>query len=178
MNVMFAFLKKNRTLFSSCDSIKRSNIVSLCNLYLQTGNIQVVKHYSQSPEIRNKFKDSSSSYYCFTERAMSTLVQYHRGSDNLKRKSCLQPSNTGESIAAEPTRPMPICKHGSVESLFERIQKSCARRKLKKPSSLDFGSDKKQRTYFTAAGLSPTCLKKISSICFEFGNKLSNGVTS
>jgi len=130
VNVLFTFLKKNRTLFSSCESIKRSNIVSLCNLYLQTGNIEVVRHVSMSPKRRNKFKDSSSNYYCFTERAMSTLVQHNQIPVHMKKPNELislgilsDSTDTMNSITSRP-----LSKHGSVESLFQRIQKNGVRR--------------------------------------------------
>jgi len=167
VNILFAFLKKNPTLFSSCNAIKRSNIVSLCNLYLQTGNIEVVTHRNSSPKIRIKFKDSSSSYYRFTERAVSTLVQSQRGSATLKRKSCVKSMfvGEGESVEEQVRSSMPVSKHGSVESLFERFQKSC--RKVKKPSPLDSAEKRKHFMGNSAGSLSPKCLKKLSAICFD-----------
>lgn len=128
VNVLFSFLRKNRGLFSSCESIKRNNVISLCTLYLETGNIEVVQSCTMSPKKRNKFKDSSSAFYRFTERAMSTLVQYKQRSGSLTRTSRGQI----KSLDIEAITSLPISKHDSVESLFHRIQKNLSSKGVKK----------------------------------------------
>jgi len=172
VSVLFAFLKKNPTLFQSCDAIKRSNIISLCNLYLQTGNIETVNHCSQSPRRRNKFKDSSSSYYRFTENAMSTLVQFKQKNSTLKRTGrgkvvsldiCSQP------ISVEALTSLPLSKHDSLESVFERIHKSCLQRVNSRSKSTN--NERHKRTL--SLSFSPRCLKKVGSFCYDFGSRLN-----
>jgi len=160
VNILFSFLKKNPTLFSSCDVIKRSNIISLCNLYLQTGNIEGVNLGSNlSPLQRNKFKDSSFSYYRFTERAVSALVQKNQSPVvNFKipvnggNQLSLCALSTKDADIKVPTSP--ISKHGSVESLFQRIQKTGVRR-ASNPKT-DFSDDFSEHLSF-----SPRCIKKL-----------------
>ena len=181
MNVLYSFLKKNRSFFTSCDSIKRSNVISLCNLYLQTGNIQVTNQSdgSSSPKKRNKFKDSSSSYYRFTSNAMSTLVQFKQKNATLKRAGrgkvvSLDICSTNP-LSVDMITSLPLSKHDSLESVFERIHKSCFQRSNSTKSK---SSTNERRNRTLSLSFSPRCLKKVGSFCYEFGSKLNNRTKS
>ena len=123
VDVLHSFSKNNSELFpSSYGQIGRGNIVRLCQVFLDQGILEPAKNYHDANK-SIRFKDSTMTYYQFTEH---TLVELKSSQNRGTIQDCNSRMHSGKSGFSSEKKRKVTPKH-SFTSLVPRNKKSRSR---------------------------------------------------